>query len=109
MSAAIPAGPYTVEFKGALAKTDVSLMTGTDGGINERHDHRVPRWRGRDKIVLTYDWQSTDEFGLRRHLGQVEAALWALSNIDNVTVTDGDPSGWVVEFKDRWREPMCRP
>ena len=31
-------GPFTVEFTGDLAKTDLPLLVGSDGGINEKQD-----------------------------------------------------------------------
>ena len=95
-----PGGPYTVEFKGALAKTDVALMGSTDGGINARQTVAVTGGTAGDNVVLSYDGQSTAELAYDISPADLQTALRALSNINgaNVAVTDGDPAGWVVEF-----------
>ena len=95
-----PGGPYTVEFKGALAKTDVALMGSTDGGINARQTVAVTGGTAGDNVVLSYDGQSTAELAYDISSANLQTALRALSNINgaNVAVTDGDPAGWVVEF-----------
>ena len=93
-------GPYTVEFQGALTKTDLPLMGSTDGGINEKQTVVVTDASANDKLVLTWNGQSTTELAYDAASADVEAALGALNNISgNVAVTDGDPSGWVVEFE----------
>ena len=95
-----PGGPYTVEFKGALAKTDVALMGSTDGGINARQTVAVTGGTAGDNVVLSYDGQSTAELAYDISSANLQTALRALSSINgaNVAVTDGDPAGWVVEF-----------
>jgi hypothetical protein len=95
-----PGGPYTVEFKGALAKTDVALMDSTDGGINARQTVAVTGGTAGDNVVLSYDGQSTAELAYNTSSADLQTALRALSSINgaNVAVTDGDPAGWVVEF-----------
>ena len=95
-----PGGPYTVEFKGALAKTDVAVMGSTDGGINARQTVAVSGGTAGDNVVLSYDGQSTAELAYDISPANLQTALRALSNINgaNVAVTDGDPAGWVVEF-----------
>jgi hypothetical protein len=95
-----PGGPYTVEFKGALAKTDMALMGSTDGGINARQTVAVTGGTAGDNVVLSYDGQSTAGLAYDISPANLQIALRALSNINgaNVAVTDGDPAGWVVEF-----------
>ena len=104
-----PGGPYTVEFKGALAKTDVALMGSTDGGINARQTVAVTGGTAGDNVVLSYDGQSTAELAYNISSANLQTALRALSNINgaNVAVTDGDPAGWVVEFIGDIGEDRC--
>ena len=95
-------GPYTVEFKGALAKQDFPLLVGVgEGAVNEQQTVVVTGGEAADRLVLTYDGQSTAEVAYDATSAEVAAALKALSNIgdNDVAVTDGDPAGWVVEFK----------
>jgi len=94
------AGAWVVEFKGALAKTDVALMDSTDGGINARQTVAVTGGTAGDNVVLSYDGQSTAELAYDMTSADMQTALRALSSINgaNVAVTDGNPSGWVVEF-----------
>ena len=93
-------GPFTVEFIGALAKTDVPLLVGSDGGINEKQTVAIAGAAAGDKLVLTYSGQSTGELAYDATSAQIAAALKGLNNIgdNDVAVTDGDPDGWVVEF-----------
>ena len=93
-----PAG-WVVEFIGALAKTDVPAITGVCGK-NEKQTVVVTGGAAGDKLVLTYDGQSTGELAYDATSAQIAAALKALNNIgdSDVAVTDGDPAGWVVEF-----------
>ena len=93
-----PAG-WVVEFIGALAKTDVPAITGVCGK-NEKQTVVVSAGAAGDKLVLTYDGQSTGELNYDATSAQIAAALKLLSNIGDtdVAVTDGDPAGWVVEF-----------
>ena len=74
-------GPFTVEFIGDLAKTDMSLLVGSDGGINERQTVAIVGAAAGDKLVLTYDGQSTAELAYDATSAQVAAALKLLSNI----------------------------
>jgi putative methionine-R-sulfoxide reductase with GAF domain len=93
-----PAG-WVVEFTGALAKTDVPALTGVCGK-NEKQTVVVTGGAVGDKLVLTYDGQSTAELAYDATSAEIATALKALNNIgdSDVTVTDGDPAGWVVEF-----------
>ena len=93
-----PSG-WVVEFTGLLANTDVGAITGTCGK-NEKQTIVVTGGTAGDKMVLTYSGQPTSELDYGDTKENVAAALKALSNIgdSDVIVTDGDPSGWVVEF-----------
>jgi hypothetical protein len=95
-----PGGPYTVEFKGALAKTDTAQMGSTDGGINARQTVAVTGGTAGDNMVLSYDGQSTAELAYDISPANLQTALRTLSSVNgaNVAVTDGDSVGWVVEF-----------
>ena len=93
-----PAG-WVVEFTGALANTDVPAITG-GCGKNEKQTIVVTNGAANDKLVLTYSGQSTAELAYDATPADVAVALKALSNIgdSDVSVTAGDPDGWVVEF-----------
>jgi hypothetical protein len=93
-----PAG-WVVEFQGALAKTDVSPLTGVCGK-NEKQTVAVTGGVAGDKLILTYDGQPTGELAYDATSAEIAAALKLLNNIgdNDVAVTDGDPAGWVVEF-----------
>ena len=92
-------GPYTVEFVGDLAKTDVHLLVGTGSGVNETQNVTVTDALAGDKLVLTFDSESTAELAYDATSAQVQAALEALPGVGpgNVSVTDG-ATGWDVEF-----------
>ncbi len=92
--------PYTVTFTGPLAKTDVDLMTSTDGGISETQTVTITDAIGTDKLVLTYDGQSTGQLDYDVNYDDAQVALEALSNIGagNVSVTGGDGDPLVVQF-----------
>ena len=95
-----PGGPFTVEFVGDLAKTEMSLLVGSDGGINEKQTVAIVGAAAGDKLVLTYSGQSTGELAYDATSAQIASALKLLNNIGDadVAVVDGDPDGWVVEF-----------
>ena len=99
-------GPYTVEFVGDLAKTDVNLMTGTGTGVNEKQTVAIDDATSSGTFTLTFGGQTTaaiDYNAPAQGVGSVEEKLAALSNIGvgNVAVTGGPGPGtdWVVEFK----------
>ena len=94
-------GPFTVEFTGDLAKTDLPLLVGSDGGINEKQTVAIVGAAAGDKLVLTYSGQSTGELAYDATSAQIAAALKGLNNIgdSDVAVVDGDPDGWVVTFQ----------
>jgi len=93
-------GPYLVEFTGALARQDHGMMDGVCGK-NEKQTITVDNGEAGDKLFLIYDGQSTAaDLNYNDTKENVAAALKALSNIgeNDIVVTDGTPSGWVVEF-----------
>lgn len=95
-------GPYTVEFIGALAKTDVALIVGVDGGINEKQTVGIPNTVDVGTFTLTYSGQTTAAIAYNATAALVRTALEGLSNIEvgDVAVTGGPGPGtdWVVEF-----------
>ena len=93
-----PAG-WVVEFIGNLAKADVSAISGVCGK-NEKQTVVVTGGAAGDKLVLTYNGQSTAELAYDIASADLQTALRALSSVNgaNVAVTDGDPAGWAVEF-----------
>ena len=76
-----PAG-WVVEFTGALAKTDVPALTGVCGK-NEKQTIVVTGGAAGDKLVLTYDGQSTGELDYDATSAQIAAALKLLNNIED--------------------------
>ncbi len=91
--------PYTVTFTGPLAKTDVDLMTSTDGGISEVQNVTVTDAIAGDKMVLTLDAESTAALDYDATSAEVQSALEALTAIGagKVSVEDGT-TGWDVSF-----------
>jgi len=92
-----------VTFQGALQKTDVPAISGVCGK-NEKTDLVVTGGAADDRLVLTYDGQSTGELAYDSTSAQIAAALKGLNNIgdNDVAVTDGDPAGWVSSSLARW-------
>lgn len=92
-------GPYTVEFVGDLAKSDVHFLVGTGNGVNETQNVTITDALAGDKLVLTFDGDTAAELAHDATSAQVQAALEALSSVGpgNVSVTDG-ATGWDVEF-----------
>jgi hypothetical protein len=93
-----PAG-WVVEFIGTLAKSNVLAITGVCGK-NEKQTITLDSGVSDGTFTLTYDGQTTPDLAYNISAADMQTALWALSSINgaNVAVTDGDPSGWVVEF-----------
>ena len=91
--------PYTVTFIGALAKTDVDLMTATGTGVNEKQNITITDTLAGDRVVLTFGANSTPELAYDSAPAQIQTALRALASIGagNVNVTAG-ATGWDVEF-----------
>ncbi|UUO04621.1 hypothetical protein M4951_14605 [Blastopirellula sp. J2-11] len=112
----LDAGVYTIEFQGALATTDVSLLigdgsslTGGSGAIdtvqtalspvNERQAVTLSPGVSGGTFTLTYSGQTTSALAYNASAGTVEAAIEALSNIDAVAVTRSLGGPWIVEFQ----------
>ena len=68
-----PAG-WVVEFIGALAKTDVPAITGVCGK-NEKQTVVVSGGAAGDKLVLTYDGQSTAELAYDATSAEIAGGL----------------------------------
>lgn len=96
-------GPYTVEFTGDLAKTDVSLLVGVGAGVNETQTVGIDDGTTAGTFTLTFDGQTTDPaIAYNASAEDVEAALKLLSNIGDSDVSvsggPGPTTDWVVEF-----------
>ena len=70
--------PYTVTFIGALAKTDVDLMTATGTGVNEKQNITITDTVAGDRVVLTFGANSTPELAYDSAPAQIQAALRSL-------------------------------
>lgn len=107
---------WGVEFTGALAATDVSLMTGNGanltGGsgtitvtqaaaspLNEKQTVTLSEGVTGGTFTLTYSGQTTGNISYAAAASTVETALEALSNIDAVAVTGSSGGPWEVEFQ----------
>lgn len=95
-------GPWTVEFTGALADTDVALMTADDSnlvGTNEEQTISLGTVTG-GTFTLTYDGQTTGNIAYNASAATVEAALEGLSNIGagEATTTGSAGGPWTVTF-----------
>lgn len=95
-------GPWTVEFTGALADTDVELMTADASnlvGTNEQQIISLGTATG-GTFTLTYDGQTTGNIAYNADAATVEAALEALSNIGagEATTTGSAGGPWTVTF-----------
>jgi len=93
-----PAG-WVVEFIGTLAKSNVPAITGVCGK-NEKQTITLDSGVSDGTFTLTYDGQTTPDLAYNVSATDMQTALRALNSIngENVAVTDGNPSGWVVEF-----------
>ena len=87
---------WDVVFKSYTGAVD---LTGV-GGANEKQTVTLTGAIDGDVFTLTFDGQTTAQIAYDAGAATVQSALEGLSNIDpgDVIVTDGDPSGWVVEF-----------
>ena len=80
-----------VEFVGNLAKADVSAISGVFAcGKNEKQTVVVTGGAAGDKLVLTYNGQSTAELAYDIASADLQTALRALSSVNgaNVAVTE---------------------
>jgi len=95
-------GPYTVEFTGALADTDVAKITADTTaleGVNEIQTVTLNTATG-GTFTLTFEGEETSALAYNASAAAVEAALEALSNIGvgNVDVTGSAGGPYAVEF-----------
>jgi hypothetical protein len=92
-------GPHQVTFGGALAYTDVGAIT----GVASKNEKQTIVLNGvtSGTFTLTYSGQTTANINWNASPADVQDALEGLNNIGNgdVSVTAGDPAGWVVEFQ----------
>ena len=117
----LPADSIVIEFTGNLAGTDVADLvtdstnlqgdtadvTETKKGtkaINEKQTVAITGSPTGGTFTLTYGTETTGTMGYSASAVQIEAALEALTAIDDVTVTTGTTGlpadAFVVEFKD---------
>ncbi|WP_298869235.1 LamG-like jellyroll fold domain-containing protein [uncultured Gimesia sp.] len=86
-------GPYTIEFTGALAATDVALIT-TDassltGSANEVQTITILNAPTGGTFTLSYDGESTTALAYNASAATIEAALLALNSIPSASVSCG--------------------
>ncbi len=97
------ADPWVVEFRDPGGQ-DVAQMTADDSGLTGGTTTITTSIQGSDggTFTLTFDGQTTSALAYNATASQVEAALEALPNITNVTVTGSGTSSdpWVVTFVD---------
>ncbi|QDT94158.1 hypothetical protein [Gimesia algae] len=96
----VDGGPWTIEFKGNLADTDVSLLDYDDTlleATNEQQTITLASCSG-GTFALTFDGQTTDPIAYNASAATIESELEALLGIGagNVSVSGSGP--WVVEF-----------
>ncbi|WP_417390212.1 LamG-like jellyroll fold domain-containing protein [Gimesia sp.] len=86
-------GPWTVEFTGALAVTNVALMTinvsNLTGSVNEIQTISSPSNPTGGTFTLTFDGQATAAIDYDANAAAVETALEGLSNIPTGSVSCG--------------------
>jgi trimeric autotransporter adhesin len=95
-------GPWTVEFTGALAATDVALLTASSAnlvGTSEQQVISLGTASG-GTFTLTYSGQTTGNIAYNADAATVEAALEGLSNIGagEATTTGSAGGPWTVAF-----------
>jgi hypothetical protein len=93
-------GPYTVEWMGALAKRDVSLMVGYAGRRNEKQTISLDESVTDGTFTLAAAGQTTAAISHAAPAADVQAALELLDPIGEGQVVVTGPAGgpWVVEF-----------
>ena len=93
-------GPYTVEWKGALAKRDVSLMVGDAGRKNEKQTISLDTGVSGGTFTLTAAAETTGDIAFDATAADVQAALELLGTVGEGQVSVTGPAGgpWVVEF-----------
>jgi hypothetical protein len=93
-------GPWSVEFTGDLAMTDVAALTATEScGVDEEQTVTVTDATD-GTFTLTYSGQTTGNIAYNAAAADVATALKALSNIGDSDVSvSGDAGGpWTVSF-----------
>lgn len=95
-------GPWTVEFTGSLAATDVALMTGDATNLTGTNEQQIVTLHTATggTFTLTYGGQTTSGIAYNAAAATVQSALEALSSIgsSNVSVTGSAGGPWTVEF-----------
>ena len=93
-------GPYTAEWKGALAKRDVSLMVGDAGRKNEKQTISLDERVTGGTFTLMAAAETTAAINYGATAADVQAALELLGPIGEGQVVVSGPAGgpWVVEF-----------
>ncbi|MCA9014008.1 MAG: LamG domain-containing protein [Planctomycetaceae bacterium] len=86
-------GPWTVEFTGALAATNVALMTinvtGLTGAVNEVQTISSPSSPTGGTFTLSFNGQTTGAIAYNASAATIQTALEALSNIPAGSVSCG--------------------
>jgi len=96
-------GPWTVEFTGSLAGTDVALLTGDPTnllGTDEQQIISLGTATG-GTFTLTFGGQTTGNIAYNADAATVETALEALSTVGsgNVSVAGSAGGPWTVTFE----------
>lgn len=97
-------GPYTVEFIGDLAATNVALITANNssltGSANEEQTVTVINSPSGGDFTLSFNGQTTDAIAYNASAATVQSELEGLANIKagDVDVTGSDGGPWTVEF-----------
>ena len=94
--------PFTVTTSTGDAgnlSVDVVEVTKGDGGLNEVQRVTIAGTATGGTFTLTFDGQTTGTIAYNAAAATVEAAIEALSNVDDVDVTGSAGGPWDVEFK----------
>ncbi|QDT41057.1 hypothetical protein Pan241w_11160 [Gimesia alba] len=97
-------GPYTIEFTGALAATNVALITANatslTGFANEEQTVTIINSPSGGDFTLIYNGQTTVAIAHNAAAATVQSALEGLANIKVGDVSVTGPAGgpWTVEF-----------
>lgn len=95
-------GPWTVEFTGALAATDVVPLIGDDTLLTATNEEQIITLASATggTFTLSFGGQTTSGIAYNAAAGTVETALEGLSTIgsSNVSVSGSAGGPWTVEF-----------
>lgn len=97
-------GPYTIEFTGTLAATNVSLITASatslTGSANEEQTVTIINSPSGGDFTLSFNGQTTASIAYNAAASAVQTALEGLSGIKSgdVSVTGSAGGPWAVEF-----------